>query len=73
MKVRVIFSPHAKQRILQRGINEETIKEVILHPDHTLDTFLSRKIAVRKIGEYNWCVVYVKEENIIKVVTVYYE
>ena len=73
MKKEVIFNPHAKMRILQRGLNEETAIEIIQNPDYTLTSFLNRKIAVKKIGEKLWHVVYIEEEKIIKVVTIYYE
>ncbi|HIJ98936.1 TPA: DUF4258 domain-containing protein [archaeon] len=73
MKKDIIFSPHAKMRILQRGINEETIIEIIRNPEYTLKSFLERKIAVRKIGDKSWHVIYIEEEKIIKVVTIYYE
>lgn len=69
----ISFTFHAKMRILQRGINEETVKEIILKPVYTLDSFENRKIAVKRVGNKLWHVVHTQEGNNIKVVTVYYE
>ena len=69
----ISFTFHAKMRILQRGINEETVKEIISKPEYVLDSFENRKIAVKRIGGQLWHVVYMREGNNIKVVTVYYE
>ncbi len=69
----VIFSAHAKMRMLQRDLNEETAVEIIRNPEYRLSSFNERKIAVKKMGNKNWHVIYIEEEKIIKVVTVYYE
>ena len=69
----VNFTFHAKMRMLQRGINEETVKEIVSSPIYILDSFDNRKIAVKRIGDTLWHVVFLQEENNIKVVTVYYE
>ena len=70
---KIDFSFHAKMRMVQRGINQETIKEILTKPAYLLDSFENRKIAVKSIGNKVWYVVFTKEENHIKVVTVYYE
>ena len=67
------FSVHAKMRMLQRGINIETVNSIITNPIYTLDSFDNRKIAVKRIGDKLWHVVFMREGNNIKVVTVYYE
>jgi hypothetical protein len=73
MAIEIRYSRHAKMRLIQRNLNEETVNEIIRNPDYTLDTFLNRKVSVKRISDKLWHVVYAKQENIIRVVTVYYE
>lgn len=68
MKIR--FSPHARYRMLQRGINEETIKHIIQNPDYIRTSFDGRKIAKRKNREC-WNVVFIEKDCEIVVISVY--
>lgn len=68
----VVFSAHVRERMLQRGINEETVKEIIRSPDYVETSFEGRKIATKKL-EKRWHVVLVEEEGLIIVVSVYFD
>ena len=70
--MQVIFTIHAKERMLQRGINENTVKEIIEKPDFIENTFLGRKIAVKMLVK-KWNVVYIEEENKLIVLSVYFD
>lgn len=59
--------------MLQRGINEETVRYVLEAPDFVRRSFDGRKIAVKRVGEKRLDVVFVERETIKIVVTTYYE
>ena len=67
-----IFSPHIKRRMLERGINEETVKDIIKKPHFVKKSFDGRKIAVKKIDK-RWNVVYKEEGEKIVVISVFFE
>jgi len=67
-----VFSDHAKRRLLERDINEETVKFVIERPDYTLNRFRDEIEAIKKMNGETLKVVYVEKENFIKVITLYW-
>jgi len=74
MKIR--FSKHAKQKIKEREIDIEWIKDTIKSPDFLFydiksKTFVSiKKIKIEQI-KTNLVVIFSKEKSIIKIITVY--
>jgi hypothetical protein len=70
--MKVVFSFHVKERMLQRGINSETVKEIIKKPDFLEDSFNKRKIASKKLDKL-WHVVFIEEEKKIIVISVYFD
>jgi len=73
MRFKIIFSKHAENRRLQRGINKETVKSIIKNPSYTRSSFDNRTIAIKRIGNFLGHIIYTSEENSIRVVTGYYE
>ena len=67
----VVYTHHAKQRMLQRNITEKNIIQTVDEPDYTLTSFEERKIAVKCIGSKAVHVVYKSEKGNIIVITVY--
>lgn len=68
----IVFSKHVRERMLQRGINEETIKDIIRKPDYIKTSFGSRKIATKKLDRL-WHVIFVEEENKIVIISIYFD
>jgi len=67
----IIFSKHVRQRMLQRGINEETVKDIVKNPDFVKTSFSGRKVATKKL-EKIWHVVYAKEKEKVTIISVYF-
>jgi len=67
-----VFSLHVKERMLQRGINEETVKEIVLNPDFVRKSFDNRKIATKKLDKI-WHVVFKEKEAKIIVISVFFD
>ena len=57
--------------MLQRGINESTILEILKNPDFIENSFGGRKIAVKKIDAL-WKIVFIEEEEKIIVISVFF-
>ena len=73
MESKVRFTKPAQDRLPQREINKETVLFVLEKPDYVKKTFGDRHIAVKKIGETRWNVVYIEQTDALKVITVYSE
>ena len=56
--------------MLQRGINKETVLEVLENPDFVKESFEGRKIAFKKL-ENKWQVVFKQEKEKIIVISVF--
>ena len=65
------FSLHAEQRRKQRGFAERLIIEVVKRPDYFKRLADGRKIAVRTMSSRTITVVYLEEESIIRIITVF--
>jgi len=65
----LIFTNHAKNRMIERNITEEEIREIIDFPDYTVSK--EGKIeAHKKINNRNLKIIYYKEGKFIKIATV---
>lgn len=67
--------PHAKKQLKERGICEDLVKKILLHPSQVIDSYGGRKIS-QDIIEYQGeqfliRVIYQESEIEIKVITVY--
>ncbi len=69
--MKIVLSHHARLRLMQRGINEETVKYVLENADYIKTTFEGRRIAVKQINGKIRSVIYVEEEDKIIIITVY--
>jgi len=78
MNPRIIFSRHALERIRERGINKELIKEAILKPDKTERSqfhpsrFLIKKIYFNEKLQKDHLLLIISEikEDLIEIVTI---
>jgi len=68
---RIVFTAHSWERMLQRGINKETVLAVLENPDFVKESFDDRKIAFKKM-EKEWQVVFKQEKEKILVISVYF-
>ena len=67
--MKLIFTNHAKQRMIERSIKLEEVKETIDLPDYSISK--ENKIeSYKKIGHKNLKIIYSKESKFIKVITV---
>ena len=70
--MKIVYTNHAEERLLHRGIKRELIRKVINKPDKLIDAKYSRKQAIKKINSDKVSVIYVEENNKIVVLTVYW-
>ncbi len=65
----IIFTDHAKERVIERNISEQEVKEVIDFPDYIVSK--ERKIeAHKRLNNRNLKIIYYKEGKFIKIATV---
>ena len=67
----IIISKHAKERIKTYNLTEKAVIESIKNPDEVIKGHSGTLIAHKFINEHLLRIVYEKEENKIKVITVY--
>ncbi len=67
-KMKIIFTNHAKQRMYERNIKFEQIKDSINFPDYTIRKGNKTEI-YKKFEEKTLKVVYIEEGNFIKIIT----
>ena len=67
-----VSSAHVRDRMLQRGINEATVKSIVLKPDYVKKSFDERKIATKKLDR-PWHVIYKEEKGKIVLISVYFD
>jgi len=70
--MQIVFSSHVRERMLQRGINEATVKDILQSPDYIRTSFSGRKIATKKLDK-TWHVIFLEEENRIIVISTYFD
>jgi hypothetical protein len=65
----LIFTNHAKKRMIERDIKLEEVQKAVDMPDYTISK--ENKVeSFKKIGNKNLKIVYSKEGKFIKVITV---
>lgn len=70
--MKIIYSEHAKQNMLERRIPERVVLEALTFPDKLLDSRKSRKIAQKQIGNRLLRIIYKETEKVYIIITVYY-
>lgn len=65
------ISKHAKERIKAYNLTEKIVIETIRNPDETAEGYGGTLIAHKSLNEHLLRIVYVKEKDKIKVITVY--
>ena len=68
----IIYSNHAKKRIKERGIEEWEIEQILKHPLYTKKSFENRKVVVGETKNKKLKIIFIEEENYIKVISVMY-
>ncbi len=68
--MKLIYSYHAKRRMKQRGIEEWEIEHLLKHPSYIRKTFEGKREAIGVTKKRFIKVVFIKEENYIKIITV---
>lgn len=66
----IVYSDHAKKRMKQRGIEEWEIEHLIKYPSYIKKTFGERREAIGEIRNREVKIVFIKEENYIKIITI---
>ncbi|MBI2137102.1 DUF4258 domain-containing protein [Candidatus Woesearchaeota archaeon] len=66
----IVYSLHAKKRLGQRGITELEVEHILQFPVSLRHSFEGRKIAVGELNGRAIKVVFIFEENYIKIITV---
>lgn len=64
------FTDHAKFIMNERGAEEDDIEYILRYPDYIKKSFAERLIAVGKWNKKPIKIVYVKQENYIRVLTI---
>jgi len=64
------FSDHARKRIRERGIEGWEVEETLKHPRYIKKTFDKRIIAVGELKNRKLKIVFTKEDNYLKVISV---
>ena len=70
--MRIVYSDHARQNMIERRISHEQIEETLFNPEKVTDSNKGRKIAQKTIGSRLLRVVYKEAEKVYIIVTVYY-
>ncbi len=65
----LIFTNHAKQRMIERGIKLQEVQDTVDLPDYTVSKE-GKKESFKKIGNKNLKIVYSEKGKFIKVITV---
>jgi len=74
--MKIIFSKHAEMKIKERNIEREDIEKVLKEPDFVFydistQNFINvRKLQIKEVST-NLVAVYIKQQDIIKIITVY--
>ncbi|MBS3078539.1 DUF4258 domain-containing protein [Candidatus Pacearchaeota archaeon] len=68
--MRIVYSYHAKKRLKEREISEETVRDIIELPEYTIKRGEEIE-AYKKVNSQMTKIVYVNKEKYIKVITLY--
>lgn len=69
----IIYTAHAKQRMILRGISDDMVRQALETPDERTTGYLNRSIVYRRFSQGRVKVVFVEEESRIVVITVMWE
>jgi len=69
--VDIIISNHAKERIKTYNLTEEIVIEAIRKPDEVVKGYAGALIVHKLLNGHTLRVVYIKEKDVVKVITVY--
>lgn len=67
----VVISKHAKERIRRYDLTEELVKTAIIKPDDVIEGYERTLIAHKLLNKHLLRVIYTKQGNKVKVITVY--
>ena len=70
--LKIVYTNHAGERLLHRGIKREWVRKAINNPEKLINVKYGRKQAIKKINSDKVSVIYVEENNKIVVLTVYW-
>jgi len=71
--MKIIFSAHSLLKLKQRNIIKQKIIQTVKNPDVVLLSLLNRKMAYKKFGRLYLKVVFIKESDIIVIITQYWD
>ena len=69
--MKIVYSPHAQKRMIERRISKSQIRLTLLDPDLVLQSSRSRLIARKQFGPTTLDIIYVVEHNQTVVITLY--
>ena len=70
--MRILFSDHSRDRLLERNINKSDIIEVVNNPDEIVSSSRNRKLYRKRFLNKVLEVVITKEDKNIIIITAYY-
>ena len=70
--MRIIYSEHARQNMIERNISEQLVMESLNFPDKIIFSKKGRKIAHKQLVNRLLRVVYKETEKVYIIVTVYF-
>jgi len=70
-KQRIAYTSHALLRIYLRAYSKEVVEDALLHPDSISDAREGRRKATKRTTLGIISVIYIQEDNITVVITVY--
>ena len=68
--MKIVYSDHAKKRMMQRGITELEVINVLQSPHYIKKSFEGRKEALGNVKNKTITVIYIEIENYIKIITI---
>lgn len=69
--MKLIFIPHALDRMKKRGITEKMVLETLKDPEKVVEGYRDRKVAQKMFDDKLLRVIYEEKENGIEVITAY--
>ncbi len=67
----IIISKHAKERIRRYDLTEELVETAVIKPDDVIKGYEGTLIAHKLFNKHLLRVIYIKQGNKVKVITVY--
>lgn len=68
--MQIIYSNHAKKRMKLRGIEEFEVEHILKYPSYIKKSAENRREAVGELKNREIKIIFIKEENYIKIITV---